>query len=322
MPLKTSKHIWHDGQLIPWGDATVHVLTHALHYGSSVFEGIRVYESPDGPVGFRLNDHIRRMFNSAKVYYMNIPYTPAILVSACKDVVIKNDLLKGAYVRPLAYRGYGEMGVAGDPDAPANVSVAAWEWGSYLGDGGLENGVDVCISSWQRVAPNTVPTLAKAGGNYLSSMLITLEARRLGFTEGIALNNAGHVSEGAGENLFLVQDGILFTPPVSASILPGLTRNTVLTLAETLNLTVLEQDIPREMLYIADEVFLTGTAAEITPVRTIDRITIGNGRRGPITTTLQEKFFGLFDGTTPDQWGWLDRMDDKNSIPPKSSAAV
>ncbi len=322
MPLKTSKLIWHDGQLIPWGDATVHVLTHALHYGSSVFEGIRVYESPDGPVGFRLNDHIRRMFNSAKVYYMNIPYTPAILVSACKDVVIKNDLLKGAYVRPLAYRGYGEMGVAGDPDAPANVSVAAWEWGSYLGDGGLENGVDVCISSWQRVAPNTVPTLAKAGGNYLSSMLITLEARRLGFTEGIALNNAGHVSEGAGENLFLVQDGILFTPPVSASILPGLTRNTVLTLAETLNLTVLEQDIPREMLYIADEVFLTGTAAEITPVRTIDRITIGNGRRGPITTTLQEKFFGLFDGTTPDQWGWLDRMDDKNSIPPKSSAAV
>ena len=322
MPLKTSKLIWHDGQLIPWGDATVHVLTHALHYGSSVFEGIGVYESPDGPVGFRLNDHIRRMFNSAKVYYMNIPYTPAILVSACKDVVIKNDLLKGAYVRPLAYRGYGEMGVAGDPDAPANVSVAAWEWGSYLGDGGLENGVDVCISSWQRVAPNTVPTLAKAGGNYLSSMLITLEARRLGFTEGIALNNAGHVSEGAGENLFLVQDGILFTPPVSASILPGLTRNTVLTLAETLNLTVLEQDIPREMLYIADEVFLTGTAAEITPVRTIDRITIGNGRRGPITTTLQEKFFGLFDGTTPDQWGWLDRMDDKNSIPPKSSAAV
>lgn len=322
MPLKTSKLIWHDGQLIPWGDATVHVLTHALHYGSSVFEGIRVYESPDGPVGFRLNDHIRRMFNSAKVYYMNIPYTPAILVSACKDVVIKNDLLKGAYVRPLAYRGYGEMGVAGDPDAPANVSVAAWEWGSYLGDGGLENGVDVCISSWQRVAPNTVPTLAKAGGNYLSSMLITLEARRLGFTEGIALNNAGHVSEGAGENLFLVQDGILFTPPVSASILPGLTRNTVLTLAETLNLTVLEQDIPREMLYIADEVFLTGTAAEITPVRTIDRITIGNGRRGPITTTLQEKFFGLFDGTTPDQWGWLDRMDDKNSIPPKRSAAV
>lgn len=322
MPLKTSKLIWHDGRLIPWGDATVHVLTHALHYGSSVFEGIRVYESPDGPVGFRLNDHIRRMFNSAKVYYMNIPYTPAILVGACKDVVIKNDLLKGAYVRPLAYRGYGEMGVAGDPDAPANVSVAAWEWGSYLGDGGLENGVDVCISSWQRVAPNTVPTLAKAGGNYLSSMLITLEARRLGFTEGIALNNAGHVSEGAGENLFLVQDGILFTPPVSASILPGLTRNTVLTLAETLNLTVLEQDIPREMLYIADEVFLTGTAAEITPVRTIDRITIGNGRRGPITTTLQEKFFGLFDGTTPDQWGWLDRMDDKNGIHPKSSAAV
>ena len=309
MPLKTSKYIWHDGELVPWEDATVHVLTHALHYGSSVFEGIRVYKSPAGPVGFRLTDHIRRMFNSAKVYYMDIPYTPDVLVAACKDVVLKNGLVDGAYVRPLAYRGYGEMGVAGDPDAPANCSIAAWEWGSYLGDGGLENGVDVCISSWQRVAPNTVPALAKAGGNYLSSILVTLEARRLGFAEGIALNTAGYVSEGAGENLFLVQDNVLYTPPVSASILAGLTRNTVLALAGTMGLTVLEQNIPREMLYIADEVFLTGSAAEITPVRSVDKITVGSGSRGPVTAALQDKFFGLFDGSTPDQWGWLEPIE-------------
>jgi branched-chain amino acid aminotransferase len=322
MPLKTSKLIWHDGELIPWEEATVHVLTHALHYGSSVFEGIRVYKSPNGPVGFRLTDHIRRMFNSAKVYYMDIPYSADTLVGACKDVVAKNGLVDGAYVRPLAYRGYGEMGVAGDPDAPANVSIAAWEWGSYLGDGGLENGVDVCISSWQRVAPNTVPTLAKAGGNYLSSILVTLEARRLGFTEGIALNTAGYVSEGAGENLFLVQDGTLYTPPVSASILAGLTRNTVLALAETIGLTVLEQNIPREMLYIADEVFLTGSAAEITPVRSVDKITVGSGKRGPITESLQDKFFGLFDGSTPDQWGWLEPIESSDNDQADRSVAV
>ena len=308
MPLKPSKYIWHDGEVVPWEEATVHVLTHALHYGSSVFEGIRVYKSPAGPVGFRLTDHIRRMFNSAKIYYLDIPYSIDTLVAACKDLVMKNGLVDGAYVRPIAYRGYGDMGVAGNPGAPANCSIAAWEWGSYLGDGGLENGVDVCISSWQRVAPNTVPALAKAGGTYLSSLLVTLEARRLGFTEGIALNTQGYVSEGAGENLFLVQDGTLYTPPVSASILAGLTRHSVLALAGTLGLTVLEQNIPREMLYIADEVFLTGTAAEITPVRSVDKITVGDGRRGPITTSLQEKFFGLFDGSTPDQWGWLERI--------------
>ena len=206
-------------------------------------------------------------------------------------------------------KGYGEMGVAGDPDAPANVSVAAWEWGSYLGDGGLENGVDVCISSWQRVAPNTLPAMAKAGGNYLSSLLVTLEARRLGFTEGIALNTSGYVSEGAGENVFIVRDGTLYTPPASASILPGLTRNSVMKLAETLGYTVLEQEIARESLYLADEVFLTGTAAEITPVRSVDKITVGEGTRGPVTKSLQEKFFGLFDGSTEDEWGWLEPME-------------
>jgi branched-chain amino acid aminotransferase len=306
MPLKTSKYIWHNGELVPWESATVHVLTHALHYGSSVFEGIRVYKGAEGLVGFRLTDHIRRMFNSAKVYYMTLPHTVEELVQACKDVVLENELFEGAYVRPLAYRGYGEMGVAGNPDDPARVSIAAWKWGSYLGEGGLENGVDVCISSWQRVAPNTVPTLAKAGGNYLSSALVTLEARRLGFAEGIALNSDGFVSEGAGENLFLFHDGRLYTPPVSASILAGLTRHTIIQLAASLGYSIVEQNIPRELLYIADEVFLTGTAAEVTPVRSVDRHTIGSGKRGPVTREIQERFFGLFDGTTPDEWGWLE----------------
>ena len=309
MPLKTSKYIWHNGELVPWENATIHVLTHALHYGSSVFEGIRVYKGRDGLVGFRLTDHIRRMFNSAKVYYMTIPHTVADLVQACKDVVVENELFDGAYVRPIAYRGYGEMGVAGNPSDPARCSIAAWEWGSYLGEGGLENGVDVCISSWQRVAANTVPALAKAGGNYLSSALVTLEARRLGFAEGIALNSDGFVSEGAGENLFLVHDGRIFTPPVAASILAGLTRHTVMRLAESLGHTVVEQNIPRELLYIADEVFLTGTAAEVTPVRSVDRHTVGSGRRGPVTEQIQQRFFGLFDGTTPDEWGWLEPIE-------------
>jgi branched-chain amino acid aminotransferase len=309
MPLKTSKYIWHNGELVPWESATVHVLTHALHYGSSVFEGIRVYKGASGLVAFRLTDHVKRMFNSSKVYYMTLPYSVGELVEACKQVVLENALLGGAYVRPIAYRGYGEMGVAGNPEEPAQCSIAAWEWGSYLGEGGLERGVDVCISSWQRVAPNTVPTLAKAGGNYLSSALVTLEARRLGFAEGIALNSDGFVSEGAGENLFLLHDGRLYTPPVSASILAGLTRHTIIRLAESLGFTVVEQNIPRELLYIADEIFLTGTAAEVTPVRSVDRHTIGVGKRGPITQQIQERFFGLFDGTTRDEWGWLEPIE-------------
>ena len=306
MALKESKYIWHDGKIVPWKEAKVHVLTHALHYGSSVFEGIRVYKSPKGSVAFRLTDHILRMKNSAKIYYMEIPYTVENLVSSCKEIVKKNNLLEGSYIRPIAYRGYGEMGVAGNHEEPATCSIAAWEWGSYLGDNGLEDGVDVCVSSWQRVSPNTLPSLAKAGGNYLSSILITLEAKRQGFTEGIALNEGGFISEGAGENIFIASAGKLITPPSSASILPGLTRDTVIRLAKEINIEVLEQDIPREMLYIADEVFLTGTAAEITPVKSIDRIKVGSGSRGPITKKLQERFFGLFDGSTKDNHGWLE----------------
>lgn len=310
MPLKKSQTIWHDGKLVPWEEATVHVLSHALHYGSSVFEGIRVYKTPEGPIAFRLTDHIRRMFNSAKVYWLKIPYSVDTLVAASKAVIRENGLTEGAYIRPIAYRGYGEMGVAGNPEAPAQCSIAAWEWGAYLGDGVLEQGVDVCISSWQRVAPNTVPALAKAGGNYLSSILVTLEARRLGFTEGIALNSQGFVSEGAGENLFLVHEGAIYTPPVAASILAGLTRDSVIKLAGTLGLDVIEQNIPRELLYIADEVFLTGSAAEVTPVRSVDKVTVGSGKRGPVTEQIQRAFFGLFSGTTADKWGWLEPIVD------------
>jgi len=306
MPLKPSRLIWHDGEMVPWEQATVHVLTHALHYGSSVFEGVRSYGTPEGAVTFRLADHIRRMYDSAKIYRMAIPYELATLIGACNQVLYDNELTSGAYIRPIAFRGYGEMGVAVNIDEPAVVSIAAWEWGSYLGDGGLENGVDVCVSSWQRVGPNTVPTLAKAGGNYLSSILVTLEARRLGFAEGIALNSEGYVSEGAGENIFLVRDGRIYTPPSSASILSGITRDTVMRLAESLHLDVIEQNIPREMLYIADEIFLTGSAAEVTPVRSVDKITVGSGSRGPITEQIQQAFFGLFDGTTSDEWGWLE----------------
>ena len=313
MPLKESKYIWHAGRLVPWREATTHVLSHALHYGSSVFEGIRVYKTPNGPMGFRLTDHIRRLFDSAKIYRLNIPYTPKELVAACRAVIQENGLDDGAYIRPIAFRGYGEMGVAGDIKQPAVCSVAAWEWGSYLGEGGLESGVDVCISSWQRVAPNTIPPLAKAGGNYLSSALVTLEARRLGFAEGIALNTQGFVSEGAGENLFLVRNGKLMTPAVGASILSGLTRDTVFKIAESQSLSIVEQDIPREALYIADEVFLTGTAAEITPVRSVDKIMVGEGRRGVVTERLQRCFFGLFDGTFKDRWGWLEPIYDKDA---------
>jgi branched-chain amino acid aminotransferase len=281
-------------------------MTHALHYGSSVFEGIRVYKTPDGPKVFRLTDHIRRLFDSAKVYRMPIPYGLDELINVCKEVVVANKLTNGAYIRPIAMRGYGDVGLAPKPDHPVDVAVAAWEWGAYLGVDGVNQGVDVCVSSWQRVAPNTVPALAKAGGNYLSSQLISNEARRLGFAEGIALATDGTVSEGAGENLFLVRDGLLLTPPAASSILTGITRDTIMRLAKMLGVTVSEQSIPRELLYLADELFFTGTAAEITPIRSVDGIQIGEGRRGPMTARLQAAFFGLFSGETEDAAGWLE----------------
>lgn len=309
MPITTANYIWQNGKLVPWDKATVHVLAHALHYGSTVFEGLRAYATQRGPVIFRLRDHTRRLFDSAKIYRIEIPYSADDINAACKEVVTANGLVRGAYLRPFAFRGYGEIGVAPKIAPPVETVVAGFEWGAYLGAEGLENGIDVCVSSWQRLAPNTIPSLGKAAGNYLSSQLISMEAKRLGFAEGIGLGVDGSVSEGAGENLFLIRDGIIYTPGLSSSILQGITRDTVITLARAHGFEVREQAIPREMLYLADEIFLTGTAAEVTPVRSVDRITVGAGRRGPITEALQTAFFGLFNGKTADKWGWLEHCD-------------
>ena len=316
MSFEGGQLIWMNGRMVPWAEANVHVMAHALHYGSSVFEGIRVYKTPDGPKIFRLKDHVKRLYDSALIYRMPIPYEFEQLVAVCKEVVAANQLMNGAYIRPIAFRGLGEVGLAPKPEHPVDVAVAAWEWGAYLGADGLEKGVDVCISSWQRVAPNTVPALAKAGGNYLSSQLISTEAKRLGFAEGIALSTDGTVSEGAGENLFVVRDGTLLTPPSTASILTGITRDSVMKLAADLGMNVREQSIPREMLYLADELFFTGTAAEITPIRSVDHIQIGPGHRGPITQQLQDSFFGLFSGESEDRHNWLDGID----TPPVAAA--
>lgn len=308
MSYKGGKYIWHNNQMIDWNEAKVHVLSHALHYGSSVFEGIRVYKTPNGLKIFRLDDHIQRLYNSAKIYRMPIPFTKNEINDACKELIRKNELNNGAYIRPIAFRGYGEIGLAPKDDHPVDVSIAAWEWGTYLGAEALENGVDVCVSSWQRVAPNTIPTQAKAGGNYLSSTLISTEAKRLGFDEGIALSTDGMVSEGAGENLFLIKAGNIYTPPASSGILTGITRDTVIRLCETAGINVKEQSITRESLYLADEIFFTGTAAEITPIRSVDRIIIGNGKRGAMTSELQDKFFGLFSRDTKNYDHWLESV--------------
>ena len=309
MSFEGAKLIWHNGQMIPWDQATVHVMAHALHYGSSVFEGIRVYKTPDGPKVFRLSDHMQRFFDSAKIHSIPIPFDLPTLIGACKEVVQANELMNGVYIRPIAFRGLGDVGLCPKPEHPVDVSIGAWEWGAYLGADGLEKGVDVCVSSWNRVAPNTIPALAKAGGNYLSSTLISAEAKRLGFAEGIALSTDGLVSEGAGENLFVVRGGKLITPPSASSILTGITRDTVIQLAAKVGVQLVEQSIPREMLYLADEMFFTGTAVEVTPIRSIDRIEIGDGHRGPITKKLQDAFFGLFTGETEDRHGWLEELD-------------
>jgi branched-chain amino acid aminotransferase len=309
MPIPATQFIWFNGKLVPWEKATVHVLSHALHYGSSVFEGERAYETPRGVAIFRLRDHTRRLFDSAKIYRIAMPYSPEQINDACRQVISANGLKRGAYIRPVVFRGYGEIGVTPKNDPPTDVAIAAWEWGKYLGADGEDGGVDACVSSWNRVAPNTLPALAKAGGNYLSSQLIGSEARRLGFAEGIGLSPDGTLSEGSGENLFLVKDGVLLTPALAHSVLGGLTRDSVIRLARERGIEVREMSIPRELLYLADEAFFTGTAVEITPIRSVDRLAIGNGKRGPVTETLQNAFFGLFSGKTPDRWGWLDYVD-------------
>ena len=309
MPIATTPYIWFNGKLVPWEQATVHVLTHALHYGSSVFEGLRAYQTPQGVAIFRLADHTRRLFDSARIYRIHVPYTPAEINAGCHEIISANGLERGAYIRPLVFRGYGEIGVVPKIDPPVEVAIAAWEWGKYLGPGSDAEGVDVCISSWQRMAPNTLPAMAKAGGNYLSSQLISMEAKRLGFAEGIALTTEGMVSEGGAANLFLVKDGVLMTPALAHSVLGGITRDTVMRLALEFGLETRECAIPRELLYLADELFFTGTGVEVTPIRSIDRIEVGSGRRGPITERIQQAYFGLFDGRTRDQWGWLDYVD-------------
>mgnify|MGYP003767970001 CR=1 FL=1 len=295
--------IWHNGRIKPWAEATVHVSAHALHYGSSVFEGERVYATPQGPAYFRLADHTRRLFESARVYEIDIGYGEDEINAACCEVIRANHM-PSAYVRPIVFRGADTLGVLPRPGAPVDVAILAMSWGNYHGEA-REHGADVCVSSWNRAAPNTYPSWAKAGGNYLSSQLIGLEARRGGYHEGIALGTNGLLSEGAGENLFLVRRGRLYTPPTSAAVLAGITRDSVITLAAKLGIEVEERDLPREALYVADEVFMTGTAAEITPVRSVDRKPVGSGKPGSVTRALQRAFFGLFDGSTADEWGWL-----------------
>jgi branched-chain amino acid aminotransferase len=299
--------IWFNGEMVHSKQATTHVLSHAIHYGSSVFEGVRAYDTPKGPAIFRLQDHTKRLFDSAKIYRMQIPYTVEEINEACK-AAIRDNGLKNAYLRPFAFLGNVGLGV--NPKShKADVAVAAMEWGTYLGDGALEAGVDACISSWNRLAPNTMPTAAKAGGNYLSSQLISGEAKRNGYVEGIALDVNGYLSEGAGENLFVIKNGVLFTPPTTAAILPGLTRDTMMHLARKAGLEVREEPIAREALYLADEFFMTGTAAEVTPVRSVDQIEIGTGKRGEITELLQTAYFDLVKGQSEDENGWLTYID-------------
>jgi branched-chain amino acid aminotransferase len=296
-------HIWHNGAIKPWAEATTHVMAHALHYGSSVFEGIRSYPTPKGQAIFRLTDHLKRLYNSAKIYDMPIPYSLEELTKACRDVIRANKLER-AYLRPVAFRGLGGFGLSAE--TPTDVAVAAWDMGPYLGAGVLEAGIDACVSSWQRFAPNTIPAGAKAGGNYLSGQLVAREARRLGFGEGIALASTGLLSEGAGENLFLVFEGALHTSPISAALLNGITRDTIIKLAHDADIEVFERDIPREYLYLCDELFMCGTAAEITPIRSVDGKPVGSGKPGPITGKIQKLFFGIFDGSTTAKNGWLD----------------
>ena len=297
-----TEKIWHNGRFIRWEEATIHVLSHVVSYGSSVFEGIRCYSTPSGPAIFRLREHVRRMLDSAKIYRMDIGYSAEELAEAMKERCASTTWTPATCApSPCADTASGRE----RPKNPIEVYIACWEWGKYLGEEALAQGVDVCVSSWNRMAPNTLPALAKAGANYMNSQLIKMDAMANGYAEGIALDTAGYVSEGSGENIFVVRDGKLHTPPLGASVLPGITRDSVIKLAGDLGMQVVETLVPRELLYIADEVFFTGTAAEISPIRSIDRITIGQGRRGPVAEALQKEFFGIINGATRDRYGWL-----------------
>jgi branched-chain amino acid aminotransferase len=304
---RTSR-IWRDGQFVNWDDATIHVMSHVVHYGSSVFEGIRCYETPSGPAIFRLADHIRRLQDSCRIYRMPLRHDAETLLQACVETVSANEL-RHCYLRPVVVRTGEQMGIY-PVEVPVETFIIAWRWGRYLGEDALETGVDCCVSSWRRAAPDTLPTLAKAGGHYLSSQLTKMEARLDRYLEGIMLDSFGFVAEGSGENLFLVRDGVLYTSPIASGILQGITRDSVLRIARDMDIEVREQQLPREMLYIADELFLTGTAAELTPIRSMDRIQIGEGKPGPITRAIQSRFLGIAQGKIEDPYGWLTMVPD------------
>src|SRR6187401_1870985 len=295
--------IWMNGKLVDWADAKIHVASHVIHYGSGVFEGARCYDTKKGPAVLQLESHIKRLLASAKICRMEAPYTQAQLEAAVLDTIRVNNL-KACYIRPLMYRGYAALGVNPLP-CPVDVAIMVWEWGAYLGADALDKGVDVCVSSWNRAAPNTFPAMAKTSGNYANAALIRMEAESNGYSEGIALDTFGYVSEGSGENVFVVRNGAIHTPPLSASILPGITRDMVMQVATDLGYRVTQENIPREMLYIADELFFAGTAVEITPVRSVDKIKVGSGRRGPITEAIQRRFLDTIHGDAPDTHGWL-----------------
>lgn len=299
--------VWMNGTLVNWADATMHVASHIIHYGSGVFEGARCYNTPKGSACFRLDDHMKRLYDSARIYRMEYGMDRATLTTAVLDTIKANGLA-ACYIRPLIYRGYNALGVNPLP-CPVDALIMVWEWDAYLGADALEAGVDVRVSSWTRSAPNTFPSMAKSVANYANSGLIKMEAVVEGYTEGIALNPDGNLSEGSGQNLFLVRNDVIYTPPLSASLLPGITRDTIMTLAQGMGFQVKEQDLPREMLYISDEVFFCGTAVEITPIRSVDKIAIGSGKRGPIATTLQKAFFEYINGEVPDRHGWLTYVD-------------
>lgn len=303
MSLPKSDKIWMNGKFVPWDDAKIHIGSHVIHYGSAVFEGVRCYATPEGPAVFRLDAHTERLYNSAKIYRMDVPVTADAFDQAIVETITVNKM-EACYVRPIIYRGYGQLGVNPFP-CPVDMAIMVWDWGKYLGTEALEKGVDLRVSSWNRLAPNTLPAMAKSAANYMNSQLIKMEAVKEGYVEGIALDSNGHLSEGSGENLFLVHKGTLYTPPLVCAVLPGITRDTVLTLARKAGIPIVEQMMPREMLYLADEVFLTGTAAEITPVRSIDKIQIGRGARGPVTEALQRAFFDVVECRVPDEHGWL-----------------
>jgi len=296
--------IWMNGSLVDWADAKIHIASHVVHYGSAVFEGARCYDTPRGSACFRLDAHLNRLFDSAKIYRMD-PKLSYDDVHAAILETIRANAFKACYIRPIVYRGYDTLGVNPFP-CPVDTAIVLWDWGAYLGQDALTNGVDVRISSWSRAAANTFPTLAKTSANYANSSLIKMEAIAEGYSEGIALDTAGFLSEGSGQNLFLVRNNVLLTPPASASILPGITRDTVITLAKDHGFEVREEMLPRELLYIADEAFFVGTAVEVTPIRSVDKIPVGNGRRGPITEAIQQAFFDVINGVVADKHGWLE----------------